>query len=288
MAAIGLIIHPQKEKARLEALSLIAYLEKKKLKVYLNQETANLLKRKDLGCREEDFPRLITLLIVLGGDGSLLFAARKVGRYNIPILGVNLGGFGFLTEIDVHQAREALREYFKGNFSLEERMMLEIRVKRKKKEIKKFIALNDAVITKGAFARILQLKTFVNDEYIATYPADGLIIATPTGSTAYSLSAGGPLVNPQVNLLIMTPICPHTLYARSLVISKDEKLKVLVLGQPQEIMLTLDGQEGFNLKAEDEVVVQKARECVKLVKVKGKGFYEKLRTKLKWGEDKGA
>ncbi|MGQ9824438.1 MAG: NAD(+)/NADH kinase, partial [Desulfotomaculales bacterium] len=219
-------------------------------------------------------------LVVVGGDGTLLGSARKAAPQGIPILGVNIGRIGFLTEIDAPDLFSALDRLLAGEYRIDARMMLEARVYRQGKCIEQSIALNDAVVTKGAFARLIFLETFVGDEYVATYPADGLIVATPTGSTAYSLSAGGPLVSPEVDLMLVTPICPHSLWARPLVIKADRKVRINVNSQKEEVMLTMDGQHGFRLEERDVVVVTRSSFQARFIRIKNKSFYYLLRKKL--------
>lgn len=283
MANIGIIVNPEKKRIKEIAEELIRWLEERHINVRLGEETKEFLKREDLPPIEK-FPQDLDYLLVLGGDGTLLSAARKISYTNIPILGVNLGGFGFLTEVSFNEAKFALEKIFHNEYQLEERMMLEVKVEREKRIVAEFVALNDIVVTKGIFARLGKFQTFINEEFIATYPADGLIISTPTGSTAYSLSAGGPIVNPNVQVLILTPICPHTLYARPLIISCEESFQIKILGLPQEIMLTIDGQEGQKLSAEDKIMVRKADCVTRLIRIKKVSFYKKLQSKLFWGD----
>ncbi|PKM47563.1 MAG: NAD(+) kinase [Firmicutes bacterium HGW-Firmicutes-8] len=236
-------------------------------------------------CAEDELAERAQCIIVLGGDGTLLSSARTIAARGIPLFGVNLGQLGFLTEIELPDLTPALEKLISGQYEIEERMMIEATVLRNGAEISSFYALNDAVITKGAFARLIRLKTIVNDEYVDVYPADGLIVSTPTGSTAYSLSAGGPLVAPNLELMIVTPICPHTLYARPLVIDKESIVRVELLETQAEVMLTIDGQSGFQLVSYDEVIVRQAPFKAKFLKLNQRGFYEILREKLKEGEN---
>jgi NAD+ kinase len=224
------------------------------------------------------------VVVVLGGDGTLLSVARSIAHTGIPILGVNLGQVGFLTEIEVDDLTEYLPKLFKGEFYLEERMMLEARVWRTEKNRAYFYGLNDIVVTKGAFSRMIKLEIFVNDQYIDTFPADGVIISTPTGSTAYSLSAGGPIVYPQAPVLLITPICPHTFFARPMVIDSNDVVKIVVHSQWGEVMLTIDGQHGFKLEQNDCIIVKRANAQTKLIKLKKKSFFEVLREKLHEGQ----
>jgi len=280
--SVGLIVNYKKEKTREIACRIIDWLISKKLKVYIEGNKGKEIGREEFNCPTEKFLKNVDLIISLGGDGTLLRAARLVAAENIPVFGVNLGGLGFLTQIGIDDLENSLDRLYQEKYFLDERMMLECSVKRKDKEIKKFIALNDIVISKGAFARIICLATYVNSDYVITYSADGLVVSTSTGSTAYSLSAGGPIVNPNINSIILTPICPHTLSARPLIISENDQIQIKLESIKKEIMVTIDGQEGFALEPNDEVIVKKSDHKAKLITFKEKNFYAILREKLKW------
>ncbi|MDK2835424.1 MAG: kinase [Thermosediminibacterales bacterium] len=260
--------------------SSINILKQKNVEIFFTREVAESIGMSELGKSLNEIISSIDMAIVFGGDGTFLNIARKMAPYDIPILGVNFGHLGFLTEVEVPEINTALEKITKNEFHIEQRMMLEAVVLKNNEENSKFIALNDIVITKGPLVKVVRLETYINDEYVETYPADGLIISSPTGSTAYSLSAGGPIVNPNINLMVITPICPHTLYSRSIVISDKEKVKVKINANHQEIMLTVDGQEGFKLMPNDVVEIQKSRYTTKLIRLKNKSFYEVLRKKL--------
>lgn len=283
MDNIGLIANLDKARVITLVKEVISWLEKKDKKIVLPDSCASALGRPDLACAEKDWAGNIDCAIVLGGDGTLLNTARSIAPAGVPLFGINLGQLGFLTEVEVKDTIPALEKFISGTYIVEKRMMLQAVVKRGGKVSENFIALNDAVITKGAFARLIRLQTFVNDEYVETYPADGIIISTPTGSTAYSLSAGGPLVTPDLELMMVTPICPHTLYARPLVIDAANRVKVVILSDQGEIMLTIDGQHGFSLLPGDEVIIEKAPYYTKLLKLNRRSFFEILREKLKEG-----
>jgi NAD+ kinase len=283
MQNIGLVANIEKSQVLTLVKEIVTWLEKKGQRVVIPDSCAAFLGRSDLTCPDRDWPTAIDCAVILGGDGTLLNTARSIAPAGVPLFGINLGQLGFLTEVEVEDTIPALEKLISGTFLLEERMMLQASVRRGGKVSEKFICLNDAVITKGAFARLIRLQTFVNEEYVETYPADGLIVSTPTGSTAYSLSAGGPLVTPDMELMIVTPICPHTLYARPLVIDAANTVKVVILSDQGEIMLTLDGQYGFSLQPGDEVIIEKAPYKTKLLKINRRSFYEILREKLKEG-----
>lgn len=284
MNCIGIIVNFDKPKVLNITRQIIDWLEKHGKKVLVTEAGSDTGIGKEIPvCPEEELAEKAECIIVLGGDGTLLNSARSVSVRGIPLFGVNLGQLGFLTEIELPDLIPALEKLTTGKYGIEERMMIQATVHRDGKDIAQFYGLNDAVITKGAFARLIRLKTFVNDEYVDIYPADGLIIASATGSTAYSLSAGGPLVVPTLGLMIVTPICPHTLYSRPLVIDKDSVVRVELQETMAEVMLTIDGQSGFQLEPFDEVTIKKAPFNAKLMKLNQRGFYEILRTKLKEG-----
>jgi NAD+ kinase len=223
------------------------------------------------------------LIIVLGGDGTLLNVSRHGKRKEVPILGINLGGLGFLTETSVEELPATLAKVLKGDFGISKRIMLDVSVKREGDSIFSITLLNDAVITKDALARIIDIETYVNDEYLTTYKADGLILSTPTGSTGYSLAAGGPLLYPSLSNIIVTPICPHTLTNRPIILPENVEVRAQLKSKEEKVVLTIDGQVGFPLQYDDEVTIKKSSHTVNLIKSSSRGYFEILRTKLKWG-----
>ncbi len=222
------------------------------------------------------------LVVVLGGDGTLLAAARILGP-GIPILGVNLGNLGFLTEINRGELYPAMVEVLEGRYSTEERSLFDVELRRQSGSPSRFRVLNDAVITKSALARIIELTLQVDGHLIARFRADGLIISTPTGSTAYNLSAGGPIVNPLLPVAVLTPICPHALSMRPIVVPDAAPIEVTLETRREEVYLTLDGQEGTSLSFGDTVSITRSAATVRLAKIGGRRFYESLRGKLRWG-----
>lgn len=280
--SVGLVVNYEKEKAQEITFRIVDWLSLKKIKVYIEGNKGKAIGREDLSCPTEKFLNKVELIISLGGDGTLLKAARLAASTDIPVFGVNLGGLGFLTQIGIDDLESSLEKLYQEKYFVDERMMLDCSVTRKDKEIRKFTALNDIAIGKGAFARIICLATYVNDDYVITYSADGLVISTSTGSTAYSLSAGGPIVNPGINSMILTPICPHTLSARPLIIGENDQVRITLESSEEEVMVTIDGQEGFTLEPEDEVIVKKSSHKARLITFKEKSFYAILREKLRW------
>jgi NAD+ kinase len=224
------------------------------------------------------------LIIVLGGDGTLLAAARSLGSNSVPLLPIHLGGLGFLSSVNQNELFLILEEVFAGRNRISERTMLEATVLRGDTERARYRALNDAVLNKGVLARIVDLDLVVNGEFVCSYKADGLIVSTPTGSTAYSLAAGGPIVQPTVGAFIVTPICPHTLTNRPLVIPDSSQVEIVFRGGDEPIYITLDGQIGVELIAHDRVHISGASQRLRLVRPQRKTYFEILRTKLKWGE----
>ena len=228
----------------------------------------------------------IDLLVTLGGDGTLLRGARLVAEHHTPVLGVNLGFMGFLTSIAPGELDEALSNLLSGDYWLDVRFTLEARVVDKNGQAgEPYIALNDAVLHKGGFARVIRLAVYVGEEReeIGSYSADGIILSTPTGSTAYSLSASGPIVEPTVDCIIATPICPHSLVLRPLVLPSTEEVRVEVRSSTSELMLTVDGQDGEQVSSGSSLVVRKGKAAVPLVRFHGQSFFSTLRRKLHWG-----
>lgn len=223
------------------------------------------------------------LVVVLGGDGTLLSVARSV-RSGIPILGVNMGTLGFLTEISRGELYPALVEVLSGTFETVERSLFEVELKRSGRSPQTYKVLNDVVVNKSALARIIQLRVRVDGRLIAEYRADGLIVSTPTGSTAYNLSAAGPIVHPELPVAVLTPICPHTLTMRPLVVPDSSELTVRLETPDEDVYLSIDGQEGTTLGYQDEIVVRRSPDPSMLVKISPRTFYDALRSKLRWGE----
>ncbi len=229
-------------------------------------------------------PRDVELMIVLGGDGTLLSAVRAMGARQIPILGVNLGSLGFLTDVALPQLYPALESILAGNYSIQSRMMLDAVLSRNGKEITRQTVLNDVVITKGAIARIIEVSVQIDDHSVALVRADGIIVSTPTGSTAYSLAAGGPILHPGLGSMLLTPICPHTLTYRPVVISDRSIAELTLRGESDEVYATFDGQAAEPMEIGDTVRVRKSRNSVKLVNLPEQDYFKVLRNKLRWAE----
>jgi len=222
------------------------------------------------------------LSITFGGDGTLLSAARIFSKYGTPIIGINLGGLGFITEFGMSEVQECIECFLNGNTFYEERMMIDVDVYRSNEHIFQTTGLNDLVINIGAISRLIQLGVSTGNRFIGNYRADGIIVSTPTGSTAYSLSAGGPILEPSMAALVITPICPHSLGTRPIVVSSDEVIKIEILSKNRQIIGTIDGQVVINLKYMDEVIVKKSKINTKLVSSRKRSFYYIMREKLNW------
>ncbi|HEX9444416.1 MAG TPA: NAD(+)/NADH kinase [Candidatus Binatia bacterium] len=278
---VGLVAKYEEPKAAEMVRWLVPWLKERKRRVLVE---TGLFRDGARSCSKKEMAKRADLIVVLGGDGTLLSVARLVERPKVPILGVNLGGLGFITEVAIDELETVLERTLEGDFSVEKRMTLEVQVHRNRSQPKKFRVLNDAVITKGARSHIIDLETYVGKEYLCTYRADGLIISTPTGSTAYSLAAGGPILHPSLGAILLCPICPHTLTNRPIVVSSKSKIRVTLRAAGDTVFLSPDGQQGLLLKDGDIVQVSDYGVPVSLVKVPARGYFEILRSKLKWGE----
>lgn len=284
MNRVGVVAKPDAGEARDVVRRLVSWVQSRGLSAVLDKETASLVPELAVtAAGRAELPAQVDFLVVLGGDGTLLSVARAVGDLGLPILGVNLGGLGFLTAMTVDEMIPALEAFLAGRLVIEERMLLAARVRREGRPARELFALNDVVIMKSAMSRIIDLSVAVDGQAATAYRADGLIISTPTGSTAYSLSAGGPILFPTMEAVVLTPICSHTLTNRPIVLPADRPIEVTLLTD-QEVMLTLDGQVGVGLLERDTVEITRAAARVRLVRLPQKHFFEVLRTKLKWGE----
>lgn len=289
MASVGIIYKHHHEPARLEAEALGQWLRQKDLDVYL--EEMGPVASSEMNFEEtSDIPKHVNWVVVLGGDGTMLGAARRVGRYGVPILGVNLGGLGFLTGIPLDRLYPVVETMIRGGLQVEKRGMLETQIFRhggasaSREAILRFQVLNDVVINKSTLARIIDLDVTINQEFLTTFRADGLIISTPTGSTAYNLAAGGPILYPTIETFILTPICPFTLTNRPLIVPDSATLGITVGGEREDrVTLTFDGQVGVELQDRDLVEIRKSREIIKLLRPDDQSYFKILRTKLMWG-----
>jgi NAD+ kinase len=280
----GIISKPIREKICDVVPPLVDWLHARKIDVLFDQETRGCISSGPQGFSREDLGAKIDLAIVLGGDGTLLSAARAIAAHDVPILPVNLGALGFLTSVTLDQLYPLLDEILAGKFHTSVRMMLDAEVHSNGHSSGRQCAVNDAVANKGALARMLDFDVYVNQNHVGRYRADGLIVATPTGSTAYSLAAGGPIVDPELDAFVITPICPHMLTNRPLVIPSTARINLDFAAAEEPVYVTLDGQTGFQLKANDRVTITKSASRVTLVRPPNKTYFEILRSKLRWGE----
>lgn len=265
------------------ARELAAWLQERGIQVFLEKPLAEAM-GEGPGYPGGALPAMVELIVVLGGDGTLISVARQVGSLRIPILGVNLGSLGFLTEVTLNELYPTLERVLQGEYGVSERMMLKAVVRRGGQEIGQYRVLNDVVINKGALARIIDMEAWVDDAYLTTFKADGLIIATPTGSTAYNLAAGGPIIYPGLHCLVISPICPHMLTNRPIIVADESIIRIEVKFQEEDVAFTADGQVGMPLRGGDVVEVRKSKSSTRLVKSPSKDYFEVLRAKLKWGE----
>lgn len=281
MKRIGIIAKKGEPEAVKAVAELLEFLKGRKFKFCIEKELASLVNVK--GCPEKDIPARSDIIIVFGGDGTLLGVARLVGSRGIPILGVNMGGLGFITELKRDEVFKNIDMLFSEECCFEQRIMLLADVYRGRRKIAQQSALNDVVLNKSALARMFELDLDIDGQYATTFRADGLIISTPTGSTAHSLSAGGPVLYPTLETFLITPICPHTLTSRPIVLP-DTFVAEVRIKSGEDVYLTLDGQVGVPLKADDRIKVRKADYKTKFLTLHDRDYFKILRTKLKWGE----
>jgi len=279
---IGLILKRHDERVPGIVSDIVPWLQSRNIEVLLDEATARMYPVEASVVSNAEFAGKVDALGVFGGDGTLLYAARLVGSRNVPIIGINLGSLGFLTKFKIEEMHYAFETLLSGRYQLQERMLLDVEVLKSGETVAKYRALNDAVINKGALARIIDLEISINAQPMLLTRADGLIISTPTGSTAYSLAAGGPILYPTLDAILIAPICPHTLTNRPVVIpNRDEVL--ISLRRGNDVMLTVDGQVGMPLQEQDCLKISRAESSVSLVLPSEGTFFTLLREKLRWG-----
>ncbi|MBP1763733.1 MAG: nadK [Firmicutes bacterium] len=282
---IGLFPNTKKQSVGTVLGWMIQYLKERNVKIMMNETAAQEMGYPELAGSREKMQEEITLGMTLGGDGTLLSTAREIAPVGIPVCGVNMGQLGFLTEVELPQLGQALDKIINGDYYIEERLMLDAMIVRGKDTMYLSSALNDVVVSKGGFSRMIRMKLFIDGQFTTDYPADGLIVATSTGSTGYSLSAGGPIVNPSLKVIILTPICPHSLHTRSLVVSEKEEIKIVLQATHEDIVLTVDGQTVYKLLPDDVVLVKRSPYRARFVRFSESSYYQTLRTKLRRGND---
>ena len=283
MKCVGVIAKYTDPRAQKIVSDLGEWLEERGRTVVLEKETASLVPKSEAVTRSK-LPERCDFLIVIGGDGTLLSAARVVGTTGKPILGVNLGSLGFMTAITLEELYPVLDRIFQEDFEYDERMMLVAHVHRMGERVANYTVLNDVVINKGALARIIDIETTIGETYLSSFKADGLIISTPTGSTGYSLAAQGPILHPTLRAIVITPICPHMLTNRPIVIRDDMEVRATLRSRETDVFLTLDGQVGLGIREGDVIEVKKADAPLRFFRSPFKDYFAVLRTKLKWGE----
>lgn len=281
---VGIIAKPEVKQAEQIVPALAAWLDKHAIQYRVDEAVSSYLGGKPAPVSREEVPEGCQLVIVLGGDGTLLSAARSIAGRPIPLFAVNLGGLGFLTAISTEEIFPELERALRNEHRVAKRRMLACEVQREGKTVAHYEALNDVVITKAHIARMIDLVCNVDAHFVCRYKADGLIIATPTGSTAYSLSAGGPIVFPSVGALCITPICPHMLTNRPVLVSDSSVIQILNLASDDVAYLTIDGQVGMPLKEQDRVICRSSQHALSLIRPPRMLFFDVLRQKLKWGE----
>ncbi len=281
---IGIVSKPRKKEIREIVLPLVEWLKKRDIEVCFDKETGSILESSEKCLTRNEMPGKVDLLMVLGGDGTLLAAARSLHHHPVPIFAVNLGGLGFLTVITQEELYPELEAVLAGNYISERRVQIEGELIRADEVLSTYRALNDVVLNKGAIARIQDFEVYVDGMFISNYKSDGLIVCTPTGSTAYSLAAGGPVVTPAVEAFIVTPICAHTLTNRPLVLPDTATIDVIVKSPREAAYLTVDGQVGIATHSDDIVRLRKSDSYIEVIQPSRMNYFEILRQKLKWGE----
>ncbi|MCS6291818.1 MAG: NAD(+)/NADH kinase [Nitrospira sp.] len=281
--SIGILTKPKFPEVKETLQSVVSWLRAKNIVALLDTTSAALLGETG-GIQKTQLASQADVLLVLGGDGTMLNAARLAGERGIPILGVNMGGLGFLTEVRLENLYPSLDRVFANDFVLDERLMLKTHVHRHGETVTQGAVLNDVVISKGTLARMIELKIAIQGEFVTNLRGDGLIVSTPTGSTAYSLSAGGPILAPAVQSLVLTPICPHTLTHRPLIVPAEAEIEVTLTSKDDGAMATMDGQVGVAISQGDTIEIKVSEHRTRLIRFPETRYYEVLREKLKWGD----
>ncbi len=285
---IGIVLKPHQPEALKTICDLVVWLADRDIKLIGGPEIERERIEHETGCPvkqvvNESLAAEVDLILVLGGDGTMIATARMLGDEEVPVLGVNYGGLGYLAEFRIEELYTALESILAENYRLDHRVMLSVELLREGEPPKLSRVLNDVVINKSALARIIEIETFLNSQFVNSFRADGLIVSTPTGSTAYNLSAGGPVIFPSMNAVVITPICPFTLSNRPIVVPDDAEIELLLKTDNEEVALTLDGQVGFPLKVADRVIIRKSRTTFNLIQPSNRNYFDVLRDKLRWG-----
>jgi len=285
---IGIVLKPHQPDALKTMCELATWLADHEISLVGGPEIERGRIKEQTGCAIEEvepekLAASVDLILVLGGDGTMIATARLMGDTEVPVLGVNYGGLGYLAEFRIEELYTALESILSGNYRLDKRVMLAVELLRGEETVTRNRVLNDVVINKSALARIIEIEAYLNQQFVNSFRADGLIVSTPTGSTAYNLSAGGPVIFPSMNAVVITPICPFTLSNRPIVVPDDAVIELCLKTDQEDVALTLDGQVGFPLNVEDRVVIRKSRTKFNIVQPTNRNYFEVLRDKLRWG-----
>lgn len=285
---IGLVLKPHQPDALRTICDLATWVADRDITLFGGPEIEREQIQQQTGCSvhevsNDKLAHDVDLILVLGGDGTMIATARLMGDREVPVLGVNFGGLGYLAEFRIEELYSALESILSGNYRLDQRVMLDVELLRGDLRVTSNRVLNDVVINKSALARIIEIEASLNHQFVNSFRADGLIVSTPTGSTAYNLSAGGPVIYPSMNAVVITPICPFTLSNRPIVVPDDAVIELCLKTQQEEVALTLDGQVGFPLNVEDRVVIRKSATTFNLVQPMNRNYFDVLRDKLRWG-----
>jgi len=285
---IGVVVKPHQPDALTTLCRLTEWLGQRDIGLVGGAEIERERIEHETGCAievasQEELAGQVDLILVLGGDGTMIATARMIGNTEVPVLGVNYGGLGYLAEFRIEELFAALESILASNYKLQRRLMLSVELRRGEKIVTSNRVLNDVVVNKSALARIIEIETYLNEQFVNSFRADGLIVSTPTGSTAYNLSAGGPVIFPSMSAVVITPICPFTLSNRPIVVPDDSLIEVRLMTENEEVALTLDGQVGFPLQAGDRIVIRKSNTTFNLIQPANRNYFDVLRDKLKWG-----
>ncbi len=285
---IGIVLKPHQPDALKTICQLVAWLAERDITLVGGPEIEREQIEHQTGCavpqvETDKLAAEVDLMLVLGGDGTMIATARMVGDHEVPVLGVNYGGLGYLAEFRIEELYSALESILSGNYRLDRRVMLAVELRRGDDPPKTSRVLNDVVINKSALARIIEIETYFDHYYVSSFRADGLIVSTPTGSTAYNLSAGGPVIFPSMNAVVITPICPFTLSNRPIVVPDNAEIELLLKTDNEEVALTLDGQVGFQMEVADRVLIRKSRTTFNIIQPSNRNYFDVLRDKLRWG-----
>ena len=285
---IGIVLKPNQPDALRTVCELVSWLDERSIALVGTPEIERDRIQLETGCAveqvlREELAANVDLILVLGGDGTMIATARMLGDREVPVLGVNYGGLGYLAEFRIEELFQALESILSNNFRLDKRVMLDVELRRGDELITHNRVLNDVVINKSALARIIEIEAYLDQRFVNAFRADGLIISTPTGSTAYNLSAGGPVIFPSMNAVVITPICPFTLSNRPIVVPDDATIELLLKTDQEEVTLTLDGQVGVSLNVDDRAVIRKSSVTFNLVQPSNRNYFDVLRDKLRWG-----